>query len=207
MQQRAIKTRQKILNTATEEFSRHGLHGTRVDVIADKANINKQRIYAYFGGKEELFTEVLRVNFNAVSKEEARILTKLTDKDIPFLAGILLKNYISMYRKNIHFWRLIAWENLEGGKHSGILRNIKEPVFQHLRKLYKKGQDMGYFNKDCSFITFIFVLYSISYFYFANRETVTQSLGIDMRDLKTREKILEEIIRFLTQGKQSAFRG
>ena len=41
MQKRAIKTKHKILNTATEEFSQNGLHGTRVDVIAEKAHVGK----------------------------------------------------------------------------------------------------------------------------------------------------------------------
>ncbi|ATL70522.1 TetR/AcrR family transcriptional regulator [Nocardia terpenica] len=53
------RTKQLLLDAATTEFSEHGLAGARVDRIASAAGVNKERIYQYFGKKDELFGIVL----------------------------------------------------------------------------------------------------------------------------------------------------
>lgn len=53
------RTKQLLLDAATVEFSARGLAGARVDRIASTAGVNKERIYQYFGNKEQLFGEVL----------------------------------------------------------------------------------------------------------------------------------------------------
>lgn len=49
----------RLLDAATDEFSEFGLAGARVDRIAERAGANKERLYRYFGNKEELFGHVL----------------------------------------------------------------------------------------------------------------------------------------------------
>lgn len=51
----AVATRARILSAATAEFAEHGLAGGRVDRIAAGSATNVRMIYAYFGGKEQLF--------------------------------------------------------------------------------------------------------------------------------------------------------
>ena len=53
------RTKQLLLDAATAEFSARGLAGARVDRIAAAAGVNKERIYQYFGNKEQLFGTVL----------------------------------------------------------------------------------------------------------------------------------------------------
>ena len=48
-------TRRRILDAAAVEFAAHGLAGGRVERIARRADANVRMIYAYFGGKGELF--------------------------------------------------------------------------------------------------------------------------------------------------------
>jgi AcrR family transcriptional regulator len=55
------RTRARILSAALEEFALHGFAGARVDAIAQRAAINKRMLYHYFGNKEHLFREVLRL--------------------------------------------------------------------------------------------------------------------------------------------------
>ncbi|GHI06525.1 TetR family transcriptional regulator [Streptomyces cellostaticus] len=52
-------TKARIFDAAVAEFARHGIAGARIDRIASEAKANKQLIYAYFGNKAELFTQVL----------------------------------------------------------------------------------------------------------------------------------------------------
>ncbi len=54
------RTRGRILSAALKEFAAKGFAGARVDVIAQRAAINKRMLYHYFGNKEKLFRAVLR---------------------------------------------------------------------------------------------------------------------------------------------------
>jgi AcrR family transcriptional regulator len=51
--------RQRILSAATEEFSRRGFAGARVDRIAARARVNKRMLYHYYGDKIGLQRAVL----------------------------------------------------------------------------------------------------------------------------------------------------
>jgi AcrR family transcriptional regulator len=53
------RTKRLLLDAGVAEFSAHGLAGARVDRIAAAARVNKERIYQYFGNKEQFFGAVL----------------------------------------------------------------------------------------------------------------------------------------------------
>ncbi len=52
-------TQRRLKQAATEEFAEHGLDGTTMTRIAEKAGINKERLYTYFGDKRALWEIVL----------------------------------------------------------------------------------------------------------------------------------------------------
>jgi AcrR family transcriptional regulator len=52
-------TKARIFAAAVAEFARYGIAGARIDRIATEAKANKQLIYAYFGNKAQLFSQVL----------------------------------------------------------------------------------------------------------------------------------------------------
>lgn len=49
----------RIIAAATEEFSRRGFHGARVDHIARRAGVNKQLLFYYYHSKRGLFHATL----------------------------------------------------------------------------------------------------------------------------------------------------
>jgi AcrR family transcriptional regulator len=53
------KTRRRLKEAATAEFAEHGPDGTTMSRIAQRAGINKERLYKYFGDKQALFEAVL----------------------------------------------------------------------------------------------------------------------------------------------------
>ncbi|MFJ3406231.1 TetR family transcriptional regulator [Promicromonospora sp. NPDC090134] len=94
----------RILEAAAEEFARYGLAGARVDRIAVGASANKQRIYAYFGGKEALFDQVV----------SARILDLLDA--VPFTADDLPGYAVRLFDFTVghpELVRLLLWHTLE----------------------------------------------------------------------------------------------
>ena len=49
------EARRRILEAARLEFGDHGFAGARVERIAQRAGVNKQLLYYYFGSKRDLF--------------------------------------------------------------------------------------------------------------------------------------------------------
>ena len=88
MQQRALKTKGKILATAVRLFARDGFQGTRIDDLASTAKVNRQRIYAYFGNKEKLFEAAMLEVFAKANAEDDKLLA-LSEKELPELTAKL----------------------------------------------------------------------------------------------------------------------
>lgn len=203
MQLRAIRTRNAILAAARAEFAAKGYHGARVDVIAGQAGVNKQRLYANFRDKAGLFAAVLRMAFVELARQEARFL-KFTPADIPRLPELILRTYVRIHTRHPEFWRLLAWENLEGGRHSAAVAGHQNEVLDHLRRLYAQGQKSGHFLKDVSFEGFLFNLLAVSFFMVSNRATLKRSIGLDCSRRTVRQMLLGAVVRQLHAVRQEA---
>lgn len=99
-------TKAKLLDAALTEFATHGIAGARVDRIAASAGCNKAMIYAYFGSKEDLFDEVLKIQI-------ARMIADvpITPLDLPGYAGRLFDSY----ERQPELLRLAGYHRLENG--------------------------------------------------------------------------------------------
>ena len=62
---RSQPTRDRILAAASEIFARDGYEGATIRNIAAAADINPSMVMRYFGSKEELFSRVARLDFQA----------------------------------------------------------------------------------------------------------------------------------------------
>jgi TetR/AcrR family transcriptional regulator len=196
MQQRALTTQANILQAALREFAAKGFSGARMDVIAQEAGVNKQRIYAYFQNKEQLFSTVIRLCFEKIGEEEAG-LQQLHEEDAPRLGQAILQHYLSFHDATPEFWRLIAWENLEGGQHAEQLKDLRGGTLAHLRTIYQAGQARGIFHPQVSFETYIFMQWAISFFYYANQRTLTHTLNLDLSNPDVRQRIMQECLLML----------
>ena len=185
-------TRRRIFEAAAKEFALKGFSGARIDVIAGKAGINKQRIYAYFGDKDGLFKEVWDYTTNLIYEKNQEFLF-LDEKNIPDLGRIILNGYMDFHETHPEFWRIFVMENLFGGKHGRKEHSPEGHPYNHLKKLYSKGQTDGYYSEEVSFETFIFVLTGISFFYTSNMKTMSDTLEIDLSDPQVKAKLMKEI--------------
>jgi AcrR family transcriptional regulator len=101
------RSRERILKAAFREFAAQGLAGARVDRIARSAAINKRMLYHYFGGKEDLFREVLR------RKMAQRQAWGSATPDEP--AGSL-PYWFELILRDPDWIRLLEWEALQFGE-------------------------------------------------------------------------------------------
>ena len=187
------RTRRAILAAATKEFSAKGFHGARVDAIARRAGVNKERLYANFGSKDGLFQETLRACFLEIAEEERQFLSISRDDTRSFPEKVL-RSYFEIHQRRPWLWRLLAWENLDGGKHSSILEGVKRPVFEHLRTLHQAGQESGLFSREISFETLMFVLTAVSAFYHSNERTLSKTIGLNASEPKELERLITETL-------------
>lgn len=129
----ASATRARFLAAATAEFAAYGIAGARIDRIAAAAGANKQLIYAYFGGKAELFDAVFEAMVVRAVEE-----VPITPDDLPAYAGKLFDGY----RRHPDVLRLAAWRQLEreptDGPHPATLRSMTHKV-EEIRHAQARG--------------------------------------------------------------------
>ena len=68
--------REKIVDAAIVTFSKHGYDRTKMDDIAETANLSKGTIYLYFKSKEELFYAISENNIKALKEQLSVLFTK-----------------------------------------------------------------------------------------------------------------------------------
>jgi len=104
------RTKSLLLAAATIEFCRYGLAGGRVDRIAKIAGVNKERIYQYFGKKEQLFDAVVASQLRLVM-DEIQIEGEGPEA-IADYAGRLFSRHCA----DPTLPRLLFWEGLDRGE-------------------------------------------------------------------------------------------
>lgn len=97
-------TRDRILTAATAEFARHGIAGARVERIAKAARTSKERVYAHFGSKDELYRFVAARELTAMAAA-----VPLDPADLPGYA-VRLHDHVVAHPERL---RLMRWGQLE----------------------------------------------------------------------------------------------
>lgn len=102
-------TRRKLRDAALAEFAARGLDGTTVGAIADRAGVNKERLYSYFGDKKALWDLVLSTELERLAAAVA--LTGAGLDDVGEFAGATF----DFHAAHPALARLLQWEGLQGG--------------------------------------------------------------------------------------------
>ncbi|WP_326596672.1 TetR/AcrR family transcriptional regulator [Streptomyces sp. NBC_01803] len=133
MTQDPTPTKQRLLSAAKEEFAAHGIAGARVDRIAALANVNKERIYGYFGNKQKLFDQVV-----GQALDELAAAVPLAPGDDP--AEYVGRVY-DFHRANPSLVRLFLWEALH--YRDDPLPNESERASLYERKVANLAETFG----------------------------------------------------------------
>jgi AcrR family transcriptional regulator len=70
------RTRELLLEAAAETFARKGFAGASVEEIAENAGFSIGALYSNFGGKEQLFLELLGSGASGMVDDAARVLSE-----------------------------------------------------------------------------------------------------------------------------------
>ncbi|WP_392838534.1 TetR family transcriptional regulator [Streptomyces sp. LN500] len=133
----AADTRDRIVTAAMAEFAQYGIAGARVDRIAKEARTSKERVYAYFRSKEDLYAFVARQELTVVAAA-----SRMDPTDLPGYAGRIFDFFLSHPEHH----RLVAWGRLELGDNAPapddplmLMAAVKDKTEQ-----LRKAQEDGY---------------------------------------------------------------
>ncbi|WP_426451843.1 TetR/AcrR family transcriptional regulator [Paenibacillus sp. S-38] len=101
----AERTRSLILQAAREEFFEKGYTGARIESIAKRAGINKQLIYHYFKGKDQLINETIEDFLTSLPSGNF----KLPESPVDIAAFRLKVNQEHL----LEFLKFTAWEAID----------------------------------------------------------------------------------------------
>jgi AcrR family transcriptional regulator len=135
----AEATKARIFAAATEEFAAYGIAGARVDRIAQKAQANKQLIYAYFGDKQKLFYKVLD---RALVQVAAMVSTDITDLDK------WVDEHIDYHRDHPELLRLLMWESLEVPSEETCRSEARRERYGIKKQKIADAQERGLVRRD-----------------------------------------------------------
>ena len=166
------KTKMRILAAATAEFSRMGLGGARVDVIATRANVQKRMMYHYFGNKETLYRIVLEEAYAKFRAAEAELEI---ENDPPMQALRRLMEFTwNYYLENPEFISLVSTENLHKAKYlkkSPRLELLNKGFVKRMEHLLARGARDGVFRSELDAVQVLIALAGLGYHYLTNQHT------------------------------------
>jgi AcrR family transcriptional regulator len=182
-QRDAERTRREILEVATREFAEHGLAGARVDEIAARTRTTKRMIYYYFGGKEQLYIEVLEAAYARIRAVEREVdVDHLDPRDaIRRLAELTFDHHDS----HPEFIRLVSIENIHHAEHmakSKRLANLNNPAIALIERILERGRAEQVFRRDVDPIDVHMLISSFCVFRVANRHTFRTLFDRDLTD-------------------------
>jgi AcrR family transcriptional regulator len=189
------RTRARILEAATDEFTKHGLGGARVDRIAKRAGTNERMLYYYFVSKDQLFLTVLELVYIRLAEAEKALELDHLD---PVEAVKKLVEFIwNYYIDHPEFISLINTENLHEAKYlkkSRKLAQLVSPVQDNIREILQRGQESGVFRGGIDPAEVYITLVALNYYYLSNRFTLSTVLARDLMSPVAKEGHLKHAI-------------
>jgi TetR/AcrR family transcriptional regulator len=202
------KTRQRILDMATQQFAAKGYDGARVDDIMRLSKVSKNLIYHYFGSKEKLFIAVLEHAYQGMHEHQT---TWPLDVKSP-IDGIrkLVQSTFSYWRDSPEFIGLLNSENFHKGHHlkkSKLSKAGYTGLLGKIAELLKEGERAGHFRPNVDPVELYISISALAYHYLSNRYTLSYLLDRKLSnevEMKARVAHIEDIILgYLQHGARS----
>src|SRR5580698_628400 len=191
----AAAARANILAIATEEFSKKGLSGSRVDEIAERTHTVKRMIYYYFGSKDGLYRAVLERAYEDIRSLEVSLdLDSHTPEEA---LRVLVGATFDYHNAHPDFVRLVMNENIHHGDHIGqlaIIKARKSTVLTMLSRLIDRGVAARVFRKDLDPIEVHMSISALCFYNVSNRYTFSQIFQRDMSSPKALKRRRETVI-------------
>lgn len=134
----------KILSIALDLFSSKGYDAVGVQTLCEKSGVTKPTLYYYFGNKEGVLQEVLKVNYeklNNLLDENAHYTphAKVYEKDVILTLTTVAQTYLKFAKSNPKFYKIVLNATFapDCGSLSRMARDLNNIQFQIIEKMFK----------------------------------------------------------------------
>lgn len=158
-QQRAIETKQAILEAALREFAGKGFDGASTREIAERASVNHRLIGHHFGNKELLWKATAKDIFGRYVHQQRERYKGLDGVDQPVLLRLMLREFILFSAKVPQLHRFMVQAN-DGGEErlEWLIKNHLAPGISMDLMLLKKAQEAGMLRSgDVMHLRYLFI--------------------------------------------------
>jgi TetR/AcrR family transcriptional regulator len=189
------QTQQRILEAALQEFAAKGFAGSRVDVIARRARINKRMLYHYFGDKEGLFREVLRRKI----AERSAWLANAPEEPVERLPV-----WFQLACRDREWVQLLEWEALQWGEKKVIDEERRVESVGRAVERVRQQQAKGLLDPSLDAGQLLLSMMALTAYPVAFPQLARLATGLSVSDekfQKQRETFLRQIA-LLLQGKK-----
>lgn len=176
----AERTRRKILDAAKDEFFEKGYTGARVESIAKKAGLNKQLIYHYFKGKDELINETI-ADF-ATTVPTANLILPANPVHIAEFRFKVNKDHL------MDFLKFTAWEAIDNLPENTNGEESRKQVLQSYVEDMKSKQEMGLVPKELDPAMLTLMLSSLTIYPLLYSNVTKMITGVESDDPDFQEK-------------------
>jgi len=166
-------TRRRLKEAATAEFAQHGPDGTTMARIAERAGINKERLYKYFGDKQALFEAVLTDELDQLAASVSPIKVGL--EDIGEFAGRTF-DYQAAHPELV---RLLLWEGLSGRVADEMNRTAH---YKHKAEAYATAQRDGILDGEMDAGHLVFLIIGLAAWWISAPQLARMITGADDSD-------------------------
>ena len=160
-----ISSEEKVIAAAVTEFAAHGYDGARVDVIAEKAEVNKAMIYYHFKSKEMLYERILKdITEDIFSRIQE---SAVGDGDPLDVFYSIINGYIKMLNSfDRAVLQIMLREMASGGVHFRkiAIPSLAVPVLSLIEPLIKSAMEKGRMRKVNPYYTFLQIIGGIIFF-------------------------------------------
>ncbi|WP_328538631.1 TetR family transcriptional regulator [Streptomyces sp. NBC_00344] len=164
-------TRRRLKEAATVEFAAHGPDGTTMARIAERAGINKERLYKYFGDKQSLFGTVLRDELEKLAASAKPPAAGL--QDIGEFAGLTFDYHAA----HPELARLLQWEGLAGGRVADEVNRTAH--YQEKVRAVSAAQRAGDLTDDLDPADLVFMIIALAAWWFSVPQVARMLTGTD----------------------------
>ncbi len=197
-----------ILDAAIRAFTAKGLAGARMDAIARDAGVAKGLVFHHYGSKQALWAA-------ALERIYAMLRAGQDDAAIEALGPIegmrqLARNTFRLFRDHPEIVALMNEENLHRARHlraSPTIRALYNPLFATIERLLAAGRAQRLFRSGVDVTALYVALSGLSYFYCANRWTLSSAFAGDLfraDRIETYEVLIADmVVAYLQQGAES----
>jgi len=140
--------RDRIVQSAIECFSEYGFDRSRMDDIAQRADLSKGTLYLYFKSKEDLFYAICENNLKVIKEQLSRIFATRKE-NLLYDVEQFYDNLQRLEKKGDEkvFFEIVA-ESARNPKLQKILYEQRTKIFDVVKEYLDLQVQKGFFRKD-----------------------------------------------------------